>query len=149
MTSSTISPMNPIRARTPGARCCIQSLASGAHTFFDSARTRVTLLNPQWTHTTASGGSSSFAQNGHRATSSPSSTTPSALGLAPSSSSSWNLYGAGAGLGSSFGSPFLAFPAPPPGFDGPPGLVGPAAFGALGSLTTNGWPQSLHLIFLP
>src|SRR5580765_6979503 len=130
MMSSTISAMHPARARTPGARCRIQSLASGAHT-------RVTLLNPQWTHTTASGGSSSFAQNGHRAMSSPSSTTPSGLGLAPSSSSSWNLYGAGAGFGSSLGSSsFLAFTAPPPGFDGPPGLVGPDDLGALGSFTT-------------
>src|SRR5262249_40305130 len=76
--------------------------------------------------------------------------TPSGLGFAPSSSSSSNLYVEAAGFCSGFGSSsFLAFTDPPPGFDGPPGLVGPLDFGAFGSFATNAWPQCLHLIFLP
>ena len=56
----------------PGQRCLIQSSIDGAQTFLVSAFARVTLLNPQWTQTIASGGSSSLAQCGQRGTSSPS-----------------------------------------------------------------------------
>src|SRR5262245_55032700 len=101
MVLNTISPMQIARAMMPGKRCWNQSSKPGAQTFFVSAFARVTLLNPQLTHTTASGGSSSAAQWGHRGTSL-SSTTPMLDG--PSSSSSYGfLVGGGGGLAGAAG----------------------------------------------
>src|SRR5262245_49861670 len=97
MVLNTISPMQIARAMMPGKRCWNQSSKPGAQTFLVSAFARVTLLNPQLTHTTASGGSSSAAQWGHRGTSL-SATTPMLDGPS-SSSSSYGFLPAGGGGG--------------------------------------------------
>src|SRR5262249_36451754 len=126
MMSTTIRPIARIRAMMAGPRWLIQSVASGATTFLMLAFTRVTLLNPQLTQTTASGGSSSLAQCGQRATSD-SWTTPIGLGACPRP-----------------GAP----PSPQNGFLGFSGAGGVAA-AALPADTWNTCWHSLHLIFLP
>src|SRR5438552_18454320 len=126
--SRVIRPTTISSARMPGPRWRAQSERSGAHTFLVSYFTRVRLLNPQFLHTTASGGSSSLAQCGHRGASDSSTTSI----FRPSSSSSSNrpfglvvVGAAGAGLAAA-------------------GLSPP-----FGALTANASLQCLHLTRLP
>src|SRR4051812_8062410 len=141
--SITIRPTAITRAMMPGPRWLIQSLASGAIVFLVLNFSRVLLLNPQFVQMTASGGSSSLAQCGQRATSS-SLITPIGFGLS-SSLSSWNgLLGAAGGGGAGF-DPLSALGGVAAAF----AVAFAAGFAALAAPTTRICWHSLQRIFFP